>query len=117
MLMNQAEVTPITDMQGVLPIARECITRLITERAGSSDITFDVYREWSGGWRIATQVRGPLSGQMDFILLRTPQGGILAMPARMPERWRLLYGIEASDGTRWTMDNQGRIVPFEQFEQ
>jgi hypothetical protein len=117
MLMNQAEVTPITDMQGVLPVARECITRLIAERTGSNDITFDVYREWSGGWRIATQVRGPLSGQMDFILLRTPQGSILAMPARMPERWRLLYGIEASDGTRWTMDNEGRIVPFEQFEQ
>jgi hypothetical protein len=104
--------TPITDMQGILPTARACIAKLLEERTGSTDITLDAYREWSGGWRIATQVRGPVSGSMDFILLRTPQGGVLAMPAQLPERWRLQHGIEASDGSVWTMDDEGRIVPF-----
>lgn len=104
---------PVTDMQGVLPTARECIRTLLAERTGSTDITFDVYREWSGNWRIATEVRGPVNGTMDFILLHTPQGGILAMPARLPERWRTQHGIAASDGSLWTMDDEGYIVPFE----
>lgn len=106
--------TPITDMQGVLPVARQCIRQLLEERTGSTDMTFDVYREWSGGWRIATQVRGPVSGEMDFILLYTPQGAVLAMPARLPERWRTRQGVPASDGSLWTMNDEGYIVPFEQ---
>lgn len=103
---------PLTDMQGWLPTARAAIRTLLEERIGSVEISFDVYREWSGGWRIATEVRGAVSGTMDFILLLTPQGGLLAMPAQLPERWRLSYGIAASDGSRWTMDDEGRVVPF-----
>jgi hypothetical protein len=106
----QQTPVPLTDMQGWLPTARECIRALLTERLGDVEITYDVYREWSGGWRIATEVRGPVSGGMDFVLLRTPQGGLLAMPARLPERWRRA-GVAASDGSRWTMDDEGRIVP------
>jgi hypothetical protein len=107
---NETHITQVTDMQGVLPTARQCIRQLIESRTGSSDITFDVYREWSGGWRIAAQVSGPVSGSMDFILFHTPQGGILAMPAQLPARWRA-QGIAASDGSLWTMDEQGKIRP------
>jgi hypothetical protein len=107
---NEPQLPQVTDMQGVLPTARQCIQQLIESRTGSSDISFDVYREWSGGWRIAAQVRGPVSGSMDFILFHTPQGGILAMPAQLPARWRA-QGIEASDGSLWTMNEAGKIVP------
>jgi hypothetical protein len=46
---------------------------------------------------------------MDFILFHTPQGGILAMPAQLPQRWRV-QGILASDGSLWTMDEAGQIT-------
>jgi hypothetical protein len=111
-MAKQAELPQVTDMQGLLPIVRQCISELITQRTGSSDISLDVYREWSGGWRVAAEVRGPVSGHMDFILFHTPQGGVLAMPARMPERWRA-QGIAASDGTRWTMDEEGRLLALD----
>jgi hypothetical protein len=98
-------------MQGVLPLARECIRRLITERTGSTEISYDAYREWGGNWRIAIEVRGPVTGTMDFILFHTTGGGILAMPAQLPQRWRV-QGIPASDGSLWTMDDAGRVVPL-----
>lgn len=107
--------TPLKDMQGLAGTARQLIQQLIEQRTGSSDITFDIYREWSGGWRVATEVRGRVSGHMDFILLRTPQDALLAMPSTLPERWRVAYGVEASDGSRWTMDAEGQIVPFEEL--
>lgn len=106
------QLTQVTDLQGLAPLARQMIQQLIAQRTGSSDISFDIYREWSGGWRVAVDVRGPVSGHMDFILFHTPAGGLLAMPAQLPARWRAEYGgVPASDGSLWTMDEQGRILP------
>ncbi len=112
MMSKQPALAQVTEMHGLFPTARQCIRDLIEQRTGSTDITFDVYREWNGGWRIRALVRGPLNGSMDFILFHTPQGGILAMPSQLPTRWRS-RGIAASDGSLWTMDEQGHIVALD----
>jgi hypothetical protein len=111
-MTDQHLPVPITEMQGVQPVARECIETLIQEMTGSTDMSMDFYREWSGGWRVDVEVRGPISGNMDFILFQTPQGGVLAMPAQLPQRWRTEYGVAASDGSRWTFDDEGRLCPM-----
>lgn len=108
-MTQQPKLTPVTDLHGLAGSARQSITQLLEQRTGSTDIRFDFYREWSGGWRVAVEVCGKISGHMDFILLHTPQGAMLAMPAQLPERWRSL-GIPASDGSLWTMDPEGNIV-------
>lgn len=105
-------LTQITDMQGVAKTARECIAKLIHAMTGSDDISFDFYREWSGGWRVGVDVRGPISGHMDFILFQTPQGGLLAMPQKLPEVWRIKRGVEATDGSVWTISDEGLFVPL-----
>lgn len=107
------QLVPVTEMHGIQTTARQCIMKLIEQMTGSSDMSFDFYREWSGGWRVDVEVRGPISGSMDFILFQTPQGGILAMPAQLPERWRTQYGVEASDGSLWTFDDEGRLCPMQ----
>lgn len=108
-MSNPMALQAVTELHGLAGVVRQAITELITQRTGSTDITFDFYREWSGGWRVAITVQGRVSGQMDFILLHTPQGGILAMPAQLPERWRS-QGVPATDGSVWTMDAAGQIV-------
>jgi len=30
----------------------------------------------------------------------------------VPERWRAISGIPASDGSLWTLDDGGALVPF-----
>lgn len=113
-MAEECNLTQVTEMQGVTKLARECITTLIKEMTGSEEITFDFYREWSGGWRVGVDVTGPVSGHMDFILFHTPGGGLLAMPAKLPEAWRTRRGVTASDGSIWTINNAGMFVPFEQ---
>ena len=111
-MTEQHGLIPVTEMHRLTSTARECITRLIDQMTGSDNITFDFYREWSGGWRVAVDVTGPISGHMDFVLFHTPQGGLLAMPQQLPTVWRTHYGVEASDGSRWTIDDQGNFIPF-----
>jgi hypothetical protein len=111
-MTDQHGLTQVTEMQGVTRIARDCITNLIYEMTGSEEIAFDFYREWSGGWRVGVDVTGPISGHMDFVLFHTPAGGILAIPPKLPDAWRTRRGVQASDGSRWTVDDAGMFVPF-----
>ncbi len=111
-MAEQYGLTQVTELHGLQKIARECITTLIVQMTGSENISFDFYREWNGGWRVGVDVSGPISGHMDFILFHTPQGGVLAMPHRLPETWRTRYGVAASDDTLWTIDDAGYFVPF-----
>lgn len=112
-MADQYGLVQVTEMQGVAQVARACISHLLTQMVGSAEISFDFYREWNGGWRVGVDVSGPIRGHMDFILFHTPQGGILAMPQKLPEAWRVRRGVEASDGSVWTINQQGFFVPFE----
>ena len=104
--------TQVTDLHALAPLARRCIAEALARLLGDASLSYDFYREWSGGWRVRVAVAGPISGQLDFVLFHTPAGGLLALPIPMPERWRRTSGIPASDGSVWTLSDDGMVVPF-----
>ena len=104
--------TPLTDLRRRVNLARGLIREVLTELIGPVELHYDVYREWNGCWKVRADIIAPVRGQIDFTLLDTPAGGILALPRPLPERWRIETGIVASDGTRWTLDDAGGLVPF-----
>jgi hypothetical protein len=104
--------TPLTDLRRRAPQARALITAVLGELLGPTELAYDFYREWNGCWKVRVSITGGASGRLEFTLLDTAGGGMLAMPTPLPERWRAQTGIKASDGTRWTLDAQGKLVPF-----
>lgn len=102
--------TPLTDLRRRAPAARAAIGALLTSLLGPCELQYEFYREWNGCWRCRVDVAG--RGRLDFTLLDTPGGGILAMPRPLPERWRTVTGVQASDGSVWTLDDAGQLAPF-----
>lgn len=110
--MTQSDLpVSLTELHGHAPLTRRCIADLLTQRLGPVELTYDFYREWNGGWCVRVAVAG--RGQMDFALLQTPGGGLLPLPRPLPERWRTTTGIAASDGSVWTLDDQGQLIPLD----
>jgi hypothetical protein len=109
---NDRGPTPLTDLRKRVNIARRSILDNLRELAGPVEIGYDFHREWNGCWKVRVTLSGAASGTLDCTLLDTPGGGILALPRPLPERWRKATGIRASDGTRWTLDAAGALVPF-----
>jgi hypothetical protein len=104
--------TPLTDLRKRAPQARTLIRELLEELVGQVEIKYDFYREWNGCWKVRTEFSGAARGKLEFTLLDTPGGGMLAMPRPLPERWRTQSGIKASDGTRWTLSERGELMAF-----
>jgi len=104
--------TPLTDLRRRVNVARDLIRAVMAELVGPSDLVFDFYREWNGCWRVRIEIREPIKGRLEFTLLDTPGGGMLALPRPLPERWRSETGIPATDGTRWSLDAEGQLTPF-----
>lgn len=100
----------ITDLHQLAPRVRDCIKNALAPLVGDAALSYDFYREWSGGWRVRVDVEG--RGQLDFALFHTAQGALLALPIPMPERWRVSTGIAADDGSLWTLGDDGQIVLF-----
>lgn len=105
---------PLTDLRRRALIARRLIAELLAELAGPVELTYDFHREWNGCWKVRVTISGAASGTLEFTLLDTPAGGMLAMPRPLPERWRTATGIRATDGSRWTLDAAGQLAPFEE---
>lgn len=103
---------PLTDLRKRVPEAKKLIAELLTGLLGPVELDYDFYREWNGCWKVRVTARGAASGTLDFTLLSTPAGGMLAMPRPLPERWRTQTGIAANDGTVWTLDEAGNLIPF-----
>ncbi|NTV99819.1 MAG: hypothetical protein HGA19_00770 [Oscillochloris sp.] len=104
---------PLTDLRRRAPIARALIRDVLTELLGPVELAYEFYREWNGCWKVRVTISGPTSGRLEFTLLDTPSGGMLAMPRPMPERWRTQIGILATDGTRWSLDSKGGLISFD----
>ncbi len=104
--------TPLTDLRKRVNIARQSILDNLEGLVGPVEVGYDFYREWNGCWKVRVTVSGAAKGTLDCTLLDTPGGGILALPRPLPERWRTASGVRASDGTRWTLDGTGALVPF-----
>jgi hypothetical protein len=111
-MARQGTPTPLTDLRRRVNLTRRLILDQLTEFLGPVDLRYDFHREWNGCWRVRVQVSGSAQGSLDFTLLDTPGGGILALPRPLPERWRLNTGIRATDGSCWTLDTGGSLVPF-----
>ncbi|WP_129676682.1 hypothetical protein [Candidatus Chloroploca sp. Khr17] len=103
---------PLTDLRRRAPIARTLIQAVLTELLGPVELKYDFYREWNGCWKVRVTIVGANTGKLDFTLLDTPTGGMLAMPRPLPERWRVQTGIAATDGSRWSLDAAGQLVRF-----
>lgn len=103
---------PLTDLRKRAPVARKLIAELLSELLGPVELAYDFYREWNGCWKVRTTFSGAAAGRLEFTLLDTPAGGMLAMPRPLPEQWRTITGIRASDGSVWTIDEQGQLAPF-----
>jgi phosphatidylglycerophosphatase A len=110
--MSDQTPTPLTDFSRRTSAARALIAALLTERLGPVALEYDFFREWNGCWKARVDLRGGAGGQLEFTLLQTPGGGLLALPRPLPEAWRLTTGVPADDGTRWTLDDEGLLVPF-----
>ncbi|NTU83027.1 MAG: hypothetical protein HGA45_27275 [Chloroflexales bacterium] len=110
--MSDPRPTPLTDLRRRAPVARGLISAVLSELIGPVELAYDFYREWNGCWKVRVTISGPTSGRLEFTLLDTPGGGMLAMPRPMPERWRTVTGIRATDDTRWTLDAAGNLMPF-----
>jgi hypothetical protein len=104
--------TPLTDLSRRVSEARTLITRQLTELLGPVTLEFDFHREWNGCWKSLVEISGPTRGRLDFTLLETADGALLALPRPLPERWRTEIGISAADGSRWSLDTDGQLVPF-----
>lgn len=111
-----AHPIPLTDLRKRVNIARRIILDNLQALVGPVEVSYDFYREWNGCWKVRVQVAGAANGRLDCTLLDTPNGGILALPRPLPERWRTQTGIGASDGSRWTLDATGALVPFSPSE-
>jgi len=104
--------TPLTDLKKRVNESRALIRDLLIELVGPVTLVYDFYREWNGCWKVRVDVSGAASGRLEFTLLETADGALLALPRPLPESWRTHTGIPAGDGSRWTLDDSGQLVPF-----
>jgi hypothetical protein len=111
-MQQQPLPVPLTDLRRRVNTARDLIRSVMAELVGPVELAFDFYREWNGCWRVRVDLKDPIRAQLEFTLLDTPGGGMLALPRPLPERWRLETGIPATDGTRWSLDTQGHLTTF-----
>jgi len=105
--------TPLTDLSKRVNEARSLILDLLTELIGPVELSYDFHREWNGCWKALVDISGAVTGRLDFTLLETADGALLALPRPLPERWRTETGIPASDGSRWSIDDSGQLVAFQ----
>jgi hypothetical protein len=101
---------PLTDLRRRAPEARKLIAELLTERIGTLHIEYMFYREWNGCWKVRTTLSGSTHGVIEFTLLDTPSGGMLAWPSPYPAQWSPTTGIRANDHTVWILDDHNQWV-------
>ena len=99
---------PITDLAGLSADVQRWLPTLVPSlaRAGAG---VELWKDFAGCWRARARVG---QGTVEFTLLRTPEGGILAWPTPMPPQFET--GVPASDGSRWRQYADGslrRITP------
>lgn len=90
----------VTELAALQPQFRELVRQAFVQRLGPVEVEFDFHRGWNGGWRCRATL--PNKRPLDFALLRTRDGALLALPVPMPGGWRL-RGVLDSAGQAWTV--------------
>lgn len=101
-----AEVTELASQQ---PVFRELIRAAFASRLGDVAPSYDFHRGWNGGWKCRATLPGKVP--LEFSLLRTRDGALLALPVPMPAGWRR-RGVEDSLGQAWTVGDDHEPCPL-----
>jgi hypothetical protein len=101
-------VRALTDLAGQQAAARALMRAAFVARLGAVEVTFDFHRGWNGGWRCLAQVGG--KAPLDFALLHTDAGALLALPVPFPRGWRT-RGVVDSAGVAWTVNDEAVPIP------
>ncbi|GAB1340967.1 hypothetical protein [Gemmatimonas sp.] len=102
-----AALEEVTELAALQPTFRDLIHQAFALRLGNVEPAFDFHRGWNGGWRCRATIPGKVP--LDFALLRTSAGALLAFPVPLPTGWRR-RGIQDSAGVTWTVDDQGMPI-------
>ena len=78
--MTDQTPIPLTDFTRRASAARALIESLLTELIGPVALKYDFFREWSGCWKVLVEITGAATGKLEFTLLETAGGGMLALP-------------------------------------
>ena len=100
--MSSVVLEQITELAGQQSLFRELVRAAFARRFGAVAIEYDFHKSWNGGWRCRAMVVG--KSPLEFALLRTSAGALVALPVPFPAGWRR-YGVAGSDGGRgrWMM--------------
>lgn len=93
---------PISDLAGLSAPVQQWLPRLLPALARTPG-QVELWKDFAGHWRARARLG---QGTVEFTLLRTPAGGILAWPTPMPPHFERT-GVPASDGTRWLQTDAG----------
>lgn len=102
-----AALEEVTELTALQPTFRELIRQAFVLRLGNVEPAFDFHRGWNGGWRCRATIPGKVP--LDFALLRTSAGALLALPVPFPAGWRR-RGIQDAAGNWWSTTTND--VPF-----
>lgn len=106
-------VRELTVLTGETPVLKAHIGVALVRLTGAVPLAFDFHRHWNGGWRVHVVLEGTPERTLEFALLAVgTAGGILPLPRPFPEAWRRRTGFPATDGTLWTEQDDGMVVPF-----
>lgn len=100
---------PLTELDELAPVARDLVSQALQRWLPDQPVSQRFHRVWSGGWRVRVEIGRPPRGKLDFVLFRTPAGGVLALPHPIPPAWRDPDGVADSEGVRWRWSDEGEV--------
>lgn len=102
--MSDDDFAEVTELAGQQSLFRELIRSAFAARLGDVAPACDFHRGWNGGWKCRATLPG--KPPLEFALLTTPEGALLALPVPFPKGWQR-RGVFDSAGAAWTVDGDG----------
>jgi hypothetical protein len=109
--VSNDDLAEVTELAGQQPLFRELIRSAFASRLGEVAPEFDFHRGWNGGWRCRATLPGKVP--LDFALLRSDDGALLALPVPMPAGWKT-RGVLDSNGCAWSVGKDDVPMRIEQ---